>query len=144
MGRELKKMVAPAFRRQAVQHALSEYAMSFSRACKVFDISRSSYQYSSKPLNDEELRKSLLDFAYQRHRYGYRRLTVLLRREGFTDNHKRIERIYREEKLQVKQRKKRRTKLSAASYRACHIVPGSVIVWILFTTAQSAGNMYAF
>ena len=47
--------------------------------------------------------------AAERRRYGSPRLTVLLHREGFKDNHKRIERIYREERLQVKKRKRKRT-----------------------------------
>jgi putative transposase len=47
--------------------------------------------------------------AQERRRYGSPRLTVLLHREGFTDNHKRIERVYREEMLQVRRRKRKRT-----------------------------------
>jgi len=55
------------------------------------------------------LRERLKELAIERRRYGSPRLTVLLRREGFTDNHKRIERIYQEEGLQVLKRRRKRT-----------------------------------
>ena len=72
-------------------------------------LSRSSAYYVTKEREDGPLRAALKKKAGQRRRWGYRRLTVLLRREGFRDNHKRIERIYREEKLQVKRRIKKQT-----------------------------------
>jgi len=72
-------------------------------------LSRSSAYYVRKARNDGPLRAALKSKAAQRRRRGYRRLIVLLRREGFQDNHKRIERIYREEKLQVKRRIKKQT-----------------------------------
>ncbi len=60
------------------------------------------------PADDGPLREALRQAAQQRRRYGYRRLTWLLRRQGWTDNHKRIERIYREEGLQVRRRHRER------------------------------------
>lgn len=54
------------------------------------------------------MREALRQAAQQRRRYGYRRLTWLLRRQGWTDNHKRIERLYREEGLQVRRRRRKR------------------------------------
>jgi len=65
--------------------------------------------YLPKERNDEPLREALREKARERKRWGYRRLIVLLRRDGWQDNHKRIERIYREERLQVPKRKKRQT-----------------------------------
>lgn len=59
--------------------------------------------------DDSVLKARLKELAAQRRRYGSPRLTVLLRREGFEDNHKRIERIYSEEGLQVRRRKRKRT-----------------------------------
>jgi len=55
------------------------------------------------------LRDALREKARKRKRWGYRRLIVLLRRDGWLDKHKRIERLYREEGLQVPKRRKRKT-----------------------------------
>ena len=70
---------------------------------------RSSYYYVAQPDHDEPLRQWLRHRAAQRRRFGYRRLLVLLRREGWGDNHKRVLRIYQEEHLQVSVRKRKRT-----------------------------------
>jgi len=70
---------------------------------------RSVFYYQSRTKDDRALRLRLKELAYARPRYGYRRLTVLLQREGWPVNHKRVYRIYREEGLMVrtKRRKKR-------------------------------------
>lgn len=65
--------------------------------------------YQSKGKDDGPLREALREKSRERKRWGYRRLIALLRRDGWTDNHKRIERVYREEGLQVPKRKKRKT-----------------------------------
>lgn len=73
------------------------------------DLRPSSYYYQPAPRGDTELRDALKEAAAKRNRWGYRMLTVLLRRQGFADNHKRIYRVYREEGLQVPIRRKRKT-----------------------------------
>jgi putative transposase len=85
--------------------------MSLRRACGLMKISMSSFYYKPKLRNDEALRAALKKTAAKRRRWGYRMLTIKLRREGFTDNHKRIYRVYREEGLQVSMRKKRKAAL---------------------------------
>lgn len=65
--------------------------------------------YVAHPRDDSLLRAALREKARERKRWGVRRLIILLRRDGWRDNHKRIERIYREEGLQVPKRKKRKT-----------------------------------
>ena len=73
-------------------------------------LSRSTMRYRGGSRRDDSaLRARLKELAAERRRYGSPRLTVLLRREGFVDNHKRIERIYGEEGLQVRRRKRKRT-----------------------------------
>ena len=72
-------------------------------------LSRSSYYYQAQPPNDATLRQALRTKAAQRRRFGYRRLCIVLRREGWADNHKRVFRIYQEEGLQVKRRLKKHT-----------------------------------
>ena len=106
-------MVEPVEKRAAVVHAKETHGLSRSRACGLFGIPRSTYYYEAKKRDDEPLRQALKKAAGKRRRWGYRRLLVLLRRDGFADNHKRVHRLYREEGLQVRRRKKRKT----AKYR---------------------------
>lgn len=71
-------------------------------------MSRSSARYRTRRSGDEELRERLRTLAGERRRFGYRRLCVLLRREGFAVNHKRVYRLYREEGLSVPKRRRKR------------------------------------
>jgi putative transposase len=90
------------------------YQLSEKRACGLMRITRWSNRYQSRRDPQTELRVRLRDLAATRIRYGYRRLTVMLRREGWPVNTKRVYRLYREEALQV--RTKKRVK-SAAQVR---------------------------
>jgi len=78
--------------------------MSQRRACQVIGSDRSSLRYRSTRPDDGELRERLKALAAERRRFGYRRLHVLLRREGLLVNRKRVQRIYREERLMVRRR----------------------------------------
>lgn len=78
------------------------------RACQLIEINRSSYQYEPEAKDEQPLREQIREIAHRHRRYGYRRVHVLLRREGRSINHKRVYRIYREEKLQVRRRKRKR------------------------------------
>lgn len=84
------------------------YRVSERRAIRVVGMRRSTCRYESRARNQDGLRLRLKELAATHVRYGYRRLTVLLRREGWPVNAKRIYRLYREEGLIVrtKQRKK--------------------------------------
>lgn len=88
------------------------YQVSEIRSCKTLNIHRSSYRY--KPKKDEQafLRMRIREIAATRVRYGYRRIHVLLLREGWKINHKRVYRLYREEGLNLRQKSKRK-KLSS-------------------------------
>lgn len=101
-------MVKPAAKREAVRHLQGVHAVSKRRACGLVDMSMSSFYYEGKEPDDGALRAALKEAAAKRKRWGYRMLTVLLRRQGFEDNHKRIYRVYREERLQVPVRRKRK------------------------------------
>ena len=94
-----------------MKHLKEGYSVSLRRACRVLQMNTSSYYYESKPREDGELRAALKEAATQRKRWGYRMLTQKLRRDGFSDNHKRVYRIYREEGLQVPMRRKRKASL---------------------------------
>ncbi len=97
----------PAQRRAAVQYAQAQCGLSQRRACQVVSTARSTVRYRSQRRDDAALRTRLRELAAQRPRFGYRRLAVLLRRDGIVVNHKRVERLYREEGLAVRQRKRK-------------------------------------
>lgn len=106
-------MVTPAARRSVVTYLQENHRLSQRQACSIAGISRSSYRYQEKPKNDDEIRSRLRELAQQRRRFGAPRLQSLLRREGYLINHKRTERLYREEglSLRLKKRKKRASHL---------------------------------
>jgi putative transposase len=104
--------VKPAQKRAVVHYFRTGFRVSERRACRVAGVARSSYRYRSVAADQTALRLRLRDLAATRVRYGYRRLHVLLRREGWRVNHKRIYRLYREEGLGI--RVKRRKKLASA------------------------------
>nr|WP_218132178.1 IS3 family transposase [Roseicitreum antarcticum] len=103
-----KKVVAPAARREAVTHLMASLEVSERRACAMIDADRSSVRYRSRRPDDHGLRARLRELADQRRRFGYRRLHVLLRQEGYAMNRKKTQRLYREEGLTVRRRKSRR------------------------------------
>ena len=97
-------MVTPAAKREAVAHLRSAFEMSERRACRVTGCVRMTMRYRSRRPDDQALRERLRRLAHERRRFGYRRLHVLLRREGYAVNHKRLFRLYREERLTVRRR----------------------------------------
>lgn len=102
----------PAQKRAAAQFFRVGFRVSERRACRVVGVARTSYRYRSQAADQTALRLRLRDLAATRVRYGYRRLHILLRREGWRVNHKRVYRLYREEGLGI--RVKRRKKLASA------------------------------
>jgi putative transposase len=85
-----------------------EKGLSERRACRLLELDRSSYRYQAVADGDAELRGKLLELARQKPRYGYRRLNVLLQRQGQTVNVKRVYRLYREEGLMVRRQRRKR------------------------------------
>src|SRR5262245_25523404 len=113
-------MVTPAAKREAVAHLRSAFDMSERRACRVVGYARMTVRYRSRRANDGELLARLRALAHERRRFGYRRLHVLLKREGYAVNHKRLFRLYREERLMVRRRGGRKRALGT---RAPMLVP---------------------
>ena len=95
----------------------SEYRRSERRACGLTGMGRSSCRYPGRRREDQDLRQRLHELAGERRRFGYRRLTVMLRREGWVVNHKRVYRIYVEEGLAVRRRQRKRLKAAARTPR---------------------------
>jgi transposase InsO family protein len=97
-------VVTPDARREAVAHLRAEHAVSERRACQVLGAERSVVRYRSRRGDDAAVRARLRALAVERRRFGYRRLGFLLAREGVVLNHKKLRRLYRLEKLQVRRR----------------------------------------
>ena len=97
----------PVARRQEVNLVRAKFPMSERRACRLLGIDRKSFRYHSRRApENERLRQRLRELAEQRRRFGCPRLHILLQREGWRVNHKRLHRIYVEEKLMVRKRRK--------------------------------------
>ena len=111
----------PAARHAAVGLLRERYGVSERRACRVVGIGRSSMRYRPTARPDEKrLRGRLRELAAERWRFGYRRLHVLLGREGVAVNHKRVERLYRDEGLAMRRRARKRV---AVAVRAPLLLP---------------------
>ena len=104
-------MVTPVARREAAAHLCEIYEVSQRRACRAIGTDRSSVRYRSRRPDDGAVRTRLRELAAIRRRFGYRRLHVLLRHEGTHMNHKKLRRLYREERLQVRRRSGRKRAL---------------------------------
>lgn len=84
--------------------AISQKDYSQRRACSLVGLDPKAYRRKSKRPDDAALRERLRELANQRRRFGYRRLHILLEREGRRVNHKKLFRLYREERLMVRKR----------------------------------------
>ena len=85
-------------------HMCEAHGVSQRRACDVLQIDRSTVRYLSRRGDDAELRDAIKRVSRERRRFGCRRIHVMIAREVFEVNHKKVRRIYREEKLQVRRR----------------------------------------
>ena len=91
--------MTPDAKREAVSYLQTAYGVSERRACVAMSVDRSTVRYESKRADDTELRDQVKQIASERRRFGYRRIHVLLEREGIQVNPKKLRRIYSEEKL---------------------------------------------
>jgi putative transposase len=101
-------MVAPAAKREVVVHLVQKHLFSQRRACDLVGMPTCSLRYRSRRQGDVAVRGRLKELAGERPRFGYRRLGVLLRREGHLVNLKRVLRLYREEGLKLRAKKRKR------------------------------------
>lgn len=102
--------------------AVTEKGYSQRRACRLVGMDRKSFRYASTRADDGDIRKRLRELASERRRFGYRRLGLLLAREGVEMNHKKLYRLYKEERLVVRKRGGRKRALGT---RAPMTVPQS-------------------
>jgi putative transposase len=101
-------MVSPQAKRAAVAVLMTERSLGVTRACGLVGISRSLYRYRSRRPDCTSLRSRIEEIAAVKRRYGYRRVYLRLRREGWEVNCKRVYRIYRDAGLAVRRRKRKR------------------------------------
>jgi len=122
-------------KRQMVEEVMTTHELSQRRACGLIGITRRGLKRA--PLEDRNrgLRQRLRELAEERRRWGCPMLYLMLRREGWRANHKRVERLYREEGLSLR-RRRRRKRLAICGWHARgrwrRIRPGQ---WTSFTTA---------
>jgi putative transposase len=110
-------VVTPEAKREVVGFWRASHGISERRGCRLIGWCRASCRYERRPDRNSWLRARLRELAEQRRRFGYRRLHVLLGREGVAVNLKRVRRLYREEGLSLRQRRGRRR------YRGVRVVP---------------------
>jgi len=117
----------PARKREMVDHVRAAWRVSIRRACRAVPVDRSTYHYRSKRAGQAPLSKRIKEIAETRVRYGYRRIHVLQRREGWPVNVKRVCRLYREQGLQLRNKSpKRRVKAKLRDGRLPATEPNQV------------------
>ena len=94
--------MTPAAKREAAAHLCNVHGVSQRRACRAIGVDRALVRYQSRRPDDKAVRTRLRELAAVRRRFGWRRLQVLLSREGVHMNHKKLRRLYIEERLQVR------------------------------------------
>jgi len=103
-----KKRLRPARKKEIASQVQETFKFSERRVCRLLSINRTFKRYKPK-LNDENeaIKKRLGELAVRWKRFGYKRLHILLRREGYLVNHKRTYRLYKEAELTLRKRKKK-------------------------------------
>lgn len=106
------KLISAERKRQAISKAILKHDISERKACKLFDQHRTTQRYDKKVNDlDEVIRARIVALASEYGRYGYRRVTALVNREGYKINTKRVYRIWRQEGLKVPQKQPKRKRL---------------------------------
>ncbi len=109
-------MVSPSSKRRAAKVGIEGSGISTALACRALGLTRSGYYRSSREsVQSRRIRKELIELSLKHPRYGYRRITALLRRDGFEINPKRVARIRREEGLKVSKRQKRARRVGVST-----------------------------
>lgn len=103
----------PTQKRKLSAMIIEQYKVSVRRTCHLLMLGHSMYYYRYHRREDSAVRSRIREIATTRVRYGHRRICVLLKREGWKDNHKRIYRIYKEEGLNLRSKRPRRSKAAA-------------------------------
>lgn len=124
--------------RLAVNQMMERHGLSQRRACELVGLDRSTLRYRCRRPDDAALRQRLRELAAERRRFGYRRLGWMLAREGHALNHKKLYRLYREERLMVRRRRGRKRALGT---RAPMMLPSTINQrWSLDFVSDTLGD----
>jgi helix-turn-helix protein len=134
----------PARRRELARWIRERFGASVQQSCRLALLRRSTWYRRSHAKDQTLLRMRIRELALNRPRFGYLRIHVLLRREGWLINRKRVHRLYRLDGLQVRMRVRRRKRLSLhrGPYR-CRALPISTGAWISSTINCSTDGHFA-
>jgi len=99
-------MVSPAAKRTAATWLMETFSASQRRVCRVLELCLATFRYVARKVDGGVVRERLRALAEERPRFGYRRLLVMLQREGIEVNHKRVYRLYQLEGLKLRRRKR--------------------------------------
>jgi putative transposase len=117
---------------------MERHGLSQRRACELVGLDRSTLRYRCRRPDDAALRQRLRELAAERRRFGYRRLGWMLAREGHALNHKKLYRLYREERLMVRRRRGRKRALGT---RAPMMLPSTINQqWSLDFVSDTLGD----
>jgi putative transposase len=129
-------------RRAAVTHLRASYPVSDRRACRLVRLARSRWQHRSTRPSDAPLADALKAKAEQRPRWGYRRLALLLRRDGWPVNLKRVLRVYRAAGLRLRKRRRRKQVSTPRVPRPAHDGPNTQWTLDFITDALASGRQF--
>jgi putative transposase len=133
--------VRPVRKRKLVDAVCGEWDVSIRRACRVLEMDTSTYHYKSRRRGQADLERRIKEICETRVRYGYRRVHVLLRRDGWLINLKRTRRIYRELGLQLRNKSpKRRVKAKLRDDRKVATRPNETWAMDFVHDQLAAGN----
>ena len=124
-------MGRPSAQRLAVRYIQQVYGLSDWSACRALGAPRATHRYDSRRPAAEGWTARLRELAIQRPRFGYRRLYLLLRREGVVVNHERVYRVYRSEGLTVRSSDANASQRLPGPLRPCRMRLASAGRWIL-------------
>ncbi len=126
--------------------AIEQKGYSQRRACRLVGLEPKTYRYRASRPDDSELRVRLRTLASERRRFGYRRLHILLARQGILLNHKKLFRLYREERLGVRKRGGRKRALGTRSPLALPHAPNQrwSFDFVCIHPVKTAGSAVAF
>jgi len=109
-------VVSPLTKRRAVRASVEEGLGRATQACRAVGLARSTfYRAGLERVESRRVRREIVEWSQKHPRYGYRRITALLRREGFGVNAKRVQRVRRAEALQVSKRQRRMKRLGVST-----------------------------
>lgn len=132
----------PKAKKAAAAYVAERFGLSQRRVCKLIDLDRTTLRYQSKKADDSPLRQKVREIAETKRRLGCRRIYIRLRREKWIVNHKKVERIYREEKLSLRIRRRRKFAAAPRVTLAVPAEPGKVFAMDFVHDRLASGRRF--